>query len=83
MDGAEGACAETVTHKTRLIKASEWEKTRPFMLMISAKSWTQIKKDWLEGCRMAGPNCNVQVESVEKVIRALDEMAKRLLPLTK
>jgi len=51
------------------------------MLMIDAKSWTEIKKDWLQACRVAGPDCNLQVDSVDKVIRAIDEMAKKLIPL--
>lgn len=74
LDGAEGACVWTVTQKTELIDAETWAAQRPFMLMIDAKSWTEIKKDWLKACRIAGPDCNVQVESVDSVIKSLDKI---------
>ena len=50
------------------------------MLMIDAKSWTEIKKDWLKACRIAGPNCNAQVDSVDAVIQALDKILGGLKP---
>jgi len=79
-DGPEGACANTVTHEKKLIGAEKWKSMRPFMIMIDADSWTEIKKDWLTACRMAGPDCNVAVNSVDKVVRDLDELAKKLIP---
>lgn len=72
LDGPEGACVWTVSQKTELIDAKTWAEQRPYMLMIDAKSWTDIKKDWLKACRIAGPDCNVQVDSVDKVIKAID-----------
>lgn len=81
VDGQEGACVWTVTQKTELIGAEEWKKMRPVMLMIDAKSWTEIKKDWLKGCRLAGPDCNVQVQSVDDVIQALDKILKTVFPI--
>jgi len=80
IDGPEGACVWTVTQKTELVNATEWSKQRPTMLMIDAKSWTEIKKDWLKACHLAGPDCNVAVDSVDKVIRALDEMVRQIQP---
>lgn len=50
------------------------------MLMLNVKYWTEIKKDWLKACRVAGPQCNVVVDSIDKVIQALDEILKRVLP---
>jgi hypothetical protein len=76
LDGAEGACHTTVVNTNRLVSKDEWAKERPYMLMIHAKYWTEIKKDWLRGCRLAGPDCNVQVESVDSVIQALDKILK-------
>lgn len=78
IDAPEGACQWTVTRKQELIGAEEWKKMRPKMLMIDATSWTEIKKDWLKGCRMAGPDCNVQVESVDSVIKKIDAMANQI-----
>lgn len=79
LDGPEGACVWTVTHKTELVNAADWKKDRPTMIMIDAKSWTNIKKDWLKACRLAGPQCNVAVSSVDDVIRRLDSIAQTVL----
>ena len=79
IDGAEGACVWTVTQKKELISAKDWAVKRPKMLMIDAQSWTEIKKDWLKACRMAGPDCNVAVDSVDRVIKSLDSLASYLL----
>lgn len=79
VDGAEGACVWTVTQKTELVNATDWAKQRPYMLMIDAESWTNIKKDWLKACRLAGPNCNVMVDSVDRVVKALDSLASSVL----
>ena len=79
LDGPEGACVWTVSQKTELVNATEWRKQRPTMLMIDAKSWTEIKRDWLRACRLAGPDCNVHVDSVDRVIKALDEIASQVL----
>lgn len=79
IDGPEGACVWTVTRKQELIGAKEWAEKRPKMLMIDAQSWTEIKKDWLKACRMAGPDCNVAVDSVDSVIKALDKVAGTVL----
>lgn len=86
IDAPEAACATTVVNTSRLISAEEWKKERPYYLMISAKSWTAIKLDWLAACRAAisknrEEDCNVQVESIEKVIRALDDLARKVIPL--
>ena len=80
-DCPEGAGIDVVTHETHLVTCAEWVKMRPFMLMIPAKYWTDIKIGWLKACRFSGPDCNVQVESIDKVIRAIDDLAKKLLPI--
>lgn len=79
IDGPEAACQWTVTRKQELIGAAEWKLKRPKMLMIDAQSWTEIKKDWLKACRMAGPDCNVAVDSVDAVIKSLDKIAGSVL----
>lgn len=80
MDAPEGVCVDTVTRVARHIPAAEWKKMRPFMLMVNAKYWTNIKIDWLKACRIAGPNCNVQVDSVDSAIQKLDQILKELFP---
>lgn len=69
----------TITRKQELISAAEWKTKRPKMLMIDAQSWTEIKKDWLKACRMSGPDCNVAVDSVDKTIKQLDQIAGAVL----
>lgn len=82
VDGAEGACTNTVNHQGYLVDAKKWAEMRPTMIMIRASDWTKIKKDWLKGCRMLirdGERCNVAVDSVDKAINKLDEIAKKVL----
>lgn len=81
IDGPEGACNWTVTPKPQLVNAADWKIQRKTMLMIDAVSWTQIKLDWLKACRVAGPDCNIQVDSVDSVITALDAILKDASPL--
>lgn len=80
VDGPEGACVDTVTRESKLVNAEQWKAERPYMLMINAKYWTEIKKDWLKACRIAGPDCNVQVQSVDTAIQALDQILKKIVP---
>jgi len=68
-----------VTGRAYLVNSDDWKKQRPTMIMIRARDWSKIKKDWLKACRIAGPNCNVQVDSVDRTIKALDEMVSRLI----
>lgn len=79
-DAPEGVGIDVVTHETKLVAAEEWKKQRPYMLMIPVKYWTDIKLGWLQACRFAGPDCNVQVDSIDKAIRALDDVLKRFIP---
>lgn len=81
LDGPEGACVWSQSHKQELIDAATWKQKRPTMLMIDADSWTNIKLDWLKACRIAGPDCNVAVQSVDDVIQALDKILKTVMPL--
>ena len=78
MDGAEGACATNITQKQRLIPHDEWEKQRPYRVMIHIDYWTEIKKSWKKVCRYAGEDCNVQLESMDSVIRGLDDLIKKI-----
>lgn len=80
LDGPEGACVWTVTQKTEVIDPKQWLELRPKMIMVDAKSWTDIKKDWLKACRVMGPKCNVQVESVDNILKAIDEIVGVLNP---
>ena len=81
IDAPEGACVHTVNRKASLVSAEKWKERRKTMLMIDSKYWTEIKKDWLKACRYAGPQCNVMVDSIEQIIRSMDAVAKKLIPL--
>lgn len=81
IDAPEGACTNTVTHKSNLVNAETWAKERPYYLMIHVKHWTKIKTDWLKGCRMLisdGQKCNVAVESIGNAIKKGDALIKSL-----
>lgn len=82
VDGSEGACVETVTRKRTLISHQDWIKQRPYMLMISSKDWTEIKKTWLKACR-GDSGCKEKLQSIDDVIQAIDGMVKNLDPLSK
>lgn len=82
LDGAEGACTNTVTHEAYLVSHEEWMKLVPHMIMIRASDWTKIKLDWLKACRMMirdGRRCNVAVQSVDRAIRKLDLLAEKII----
>jgi hypothetical protein len=83
VDGAEGACTNTVTHKSYLVNAKDWAKLRPTMIMIRASDWTKIKKDWLKACRMMvrdGDKCNVALSSVDDAVMRLDKVISTIVP---
>lgn len=79
-DGAEGAYVETIEKKVGIIPNEEWEKMRPYLLMIHIDDWAKIKKSWLRACRMVGnKKCNVAVGSIENIVRRLDKIAEGLI----
>lgn len=59
--------------------ADKWKKERPTMIMISAESWSEIRKAWLKACRFAGDACNVAVDSVDKIFQELDKILKTVV----
>lgn len=82
LDAPEAACTNTVTHKGSLIDAKKWAEERPYYLMIHVDEWTEVKKDWLKGCRMLiadGKKCAVAVDSIDSAIKKLDSMTKGLI----
>lgn len=72
VDGAEGACAWTVKGKSHLVTQEDWNKIKPTMIMIESKYWSEIKLQWMKACRVAGAECNVALDSVDKTIKNLD-----------
>ena len=79
VDGAEGACTNTVTHIAYLVNNKDWEEMRPTMIMLRASDWSKIKLDWLKACRMMvrdGNKCKVAVKSVDDAIMLLNDMIK-------
>lgn len=77
MDGAEGACSTTVSRKKYIIPKDEWKEKRPKMIMVEAKNWSIIKLEWKKQCRVLGDECNVMLESVDKMINGLDNILKQ------
>ncbi len=79
MDAPEGACIWTVTHKEELIPAQEWAAMRPYMLSLDENGWGDVKQSWIKMCRLAGPDCNIHVQSVDALVRAIDDIAGKIL----
>lgn len=74
LDGPEGACTNTISHKPYIVPHGEWLAQRPHMIMIHVKHWTEIKKGWLKACRMMirdGDRCNVAVTRADLAIKKL------------
>lgn len=79
LDAAEGCYVETLSGDEGLVNEDDWADMRPYMIMIDPRGWTEIKKKWLEACRYAGDECNMEVESIDKVIRLLDDIARTVI----
>ena len=78
-DAPEGACVNTTTYKVRLIDAKTWAIRRKTMVMVDSKDWSKIKLEWKKACRVAGEQCNIQLESVDRMIQGLDNVLEMLL----
>lgn len=79
LDAPEAAFIETLSHKEGLLGPDAWEAKRPFTLCVDDAGWAQIKLHWLKACAIAGPDCNVMVDSVDQLVRQLDQLAKQVL----
>lgn len=82
VDGAEGACTTTVTHESELYSAKEWAAMRPTLISVPAKSWSEIRKSWLQACHTPGldtQNCEWAPNSIGQSIEELDGIAKTVM----
>ncbi len=79
IDAPEGACIWSTSHKEELVGASEWAKLRPYQLILDADGWRDIKTNWLQACRAAGPDCKVQVDSIDSLIKRIDSVTGAVL----
>lgn len=79
IDAPEGACIWTTSHREELVTAEDWAKERPFQIILRSSDWAKIKVAWLQACRMAGPDCTTQVESIATLVERLDGIAGRVL----
>lgn len=85
-DAPEAIEVWSLTDDYRIVEHNEWEKMRPFMLMIPPRTWAEIKKGWLSACRRAGSSsslayqgCTHEVESVDTFVRDLDNIIKTFM----
>ena len=78
-DAPEALEVWTMSDRERIVPPAEWKEIRPFMLMIPPETWAEIKKGWLKACRIAGPDCAHEVESVDHFIKELDDIVKKAL----
>lgn len=80
VDCPEAAYVDSLTHKTGIVKCEDWKKMRPYMLMVDPEGKKAIMNQWSEACRWAKDGrCNVQLDSVGKTIKILDEIAGAVL----
>lgn len=79
VDAPEGACVNTTNYKVRVIDASTWYPRRKTMVMIDSKDWTKIKLEWKKACRVAGDECNIQLDSVDRMVKGLDNILETVL----
>lgn len=78
-DCPEGVWVESVTRKSGLISCADWEKQRPFMIMIDPEGKREVFRQWSKACRYAGKKCNVELDTVKDTIDQLDGIAERIL----
>ena len=78
-DAPEAVYVETISGNQAILGPEEYEKVRPYMLMIDPEGWKAIRASWYKACRMAGERCNVTVDSIDEVIKKLDALAGRLI----
>ena len=78
-DAPEAVYVETVTGNKGFINSENWINKRPYMLMIDINDWSKIKKSWLNACRINKDKCNITVKSIDKIVRNLDEIIKRVI----
>lgn len=68
----------TLEDKNRLVSHDEWMRMRPYMVMIHIDHWSEIKTGWKKACRVAGPECSITLESVDKVIKSLSKVIETI-----
>lgn len=78
-DAPEGACVNTTTRKVRVVDAKTWALRRRTMVMVDSKDWSKIKLEWKKACRVAGEQCNIQLDSVDRMIKGLDNILETVL----
>lgn len=78
LDAPEGACVWSASHKQELVDSKTWAKERPYQIILGPDDWALIKTVWLANCRIAGPNCNVTVDSIDALVHKLDALAASL-----
>lgn len=78
IDGPEAVYVDSLTHKEGWLNAKETAKKIPFFLALDPEGWSAIKIQWYEGCRYARDQngCNAQVDSVDTLMRTLDNIAR-------
>ena len=82
VDGAEGACVNTVSHSSYIVNSEDWLKMRPTMIMVRASDWEKIKLDWMKGCRMLisnGDECNVRLQSIDQAVQQLNQISETVI----
>lgn len=79
VDKPEGVFVHTIKPIEGTIAADDWAKLRPFLLCVDDEGWAAIKLNWLKACRMMGKKCNIEVDSIDKLIQALDKIARSIL----
>lgn len=78
VDAPEGVMVKTVSPIEGTINAEEWKKIAPYLLCVDPDGWAQIKLGWLKACRLSGKDCNVMVDSVDTLVKQLDDIARQV-----
>lgn len=76
IDGAEGVYVDSASLEEGELTQEQWQDKRPYLISIDPEGWSAIKAQWYEACRVAGPKCNQQVDSIDSLIRRLDDIAR-------
>lgn len=77
----EAVFVDSLTHKEGWLNTKQTAEKIPYWIALDPEGWTSIKNQWYEACRYARDKngCTAQVESVDKLIRLLDDIARQMI----
>ena len=77
----EGHCTKIISgerfviNETNKYEDKTWFEHRPYMLLMPASTWTELKAYIVKACKRYG-NCQKEISSWEKTVQIVDDQLK-------